>query len=112
MGKKLITALLLPLMLSALVACAGETAAPTSPATKPNPTPAPRPAPAPGPTLGIMFDTVPDVISPYGKTADINLSFTNEASEPRTVSRVSSFELSLWGTASSYYNRVNQLLIP
>jgi len=62
------------------VACAGETAAPTSPATEPNPTP------VPGPTPGIIFDRVPDVISPYSKTADINLSFTNEASEPRTIS--------------------------
>ena len=78
--KKLIIGLLVLFLLSMPVACAGETAAPTSPATEPNPTP------APGPTLGIMSDRVPDVISPYGKTADINLSFTNEASEPRTIS--------------------------
>jgi len=85
MMKKIITGLLMLSSLSMPVACAGEIAAPTSPATEPNPTPAPRPEPAPGPTLGIMFDRVPDVISTYGKTADINLSFTNEASEPRTV---------------------------
>lgn len=48
--------------------------------------PAPTPSPTPEPALDVMFDTVPDVISPYGETAGINLSFTNEASEPRTIS--------------------------
>jgi len=78
MGKKLlpITLALALILATPMVGCA-----PSS-----TPTPAPRPAPAPGPTPGIMFDTVPDVISPYGKTADVNLSFTNEASEPRNIS--------------------------
>jgi hypothetical protein len=80
--KKKVLLILLALLLAISLIAAGCRA----PALPTPPTPAPTPAPAPGPTPGIMFDTVPDVISPYGKTADINLSFTNEASEPRTVS--------------------------
>ena len=33
-----------------------------------------------------MFDRVPDVVSPYGERAGVDLSFTNKASEPRTIS--------------------------
>ncbi len=76
--RKIIIGLLMVFLLSALVACAQETATPTSTG--------PTPAPAPGPTPSIRFDRIPDVISPYGETAEINLSFTNEASETRTIS--------------------------
>ncbi len=76
--NRLITGLLMVFLLSAVVACAQETSTPTS--TEPTP------VPAPGPTPSIRFDRIPDVISPYGERAEINLSFTNEASEPRTIS--------------------------
>ncbi len=58
----------------------------------PTPDPAPAtvpalaPAPAPGPSPTVVFERVPDVISLYGETAEINLSFTNEASETRRIS--------------------------
>ncbi len=78
--RKIIIGTLMVFLLSALVACAGETVAPTSPSPAPNPTP------APGPARGIRFDRVPDVIGPYGEKVEINLSFTNEASEPRRIS--------------------------
>ena len=48
--------------------------------------PSPVPTPEPGPERGIMFDRVPNVVSLYGVRTEINLSFTNEASEPRTIS--------------------------
>ncbi len=80
MRKKLLTGLLVLFLLPISVACAGETEAP------PSPSPAPNPTPAPGPERGIRFDRVPDVVSPYGKQVEINLSFTNEASEPRSIS--------------------------
>jgi len=52
----------------------------------PAPTPAPGPAPGPGISLGVKFDRVPDVVASYGEKAKINLSFTNAASETRTIS--------------------------
>ncbi len=55
-----------------------------APAPPTSPVPAPTPAPGPSPT--VRFDRVPDVVSPYGERAEVNLSFTNEASEPRTIS--------------------------
>ncbi|MDD5037768.1 MAG: hypothetical protein PHN78_00380 [Dehalococcoidales bacterium] len=79
MTKKTIMGLLVLFLLTTLVACAGENPAPTSPSPASNPTP------APGPERGIRFDRVPDVIASYGNKAEINLSFTNEASEPRTL---------------------------
>lgn len=88
MMKKLITGLLVLFLLSASVACARETAAPTAPAptSVPTPTPALGPAPAPGISLGVGFDRVPDVVGPYGERVEINLSFTNAASEIQTIS--------------------------
>ncbi len=79
--KKLVIGILLLFLLFIPIACTGETAAPTSsPATEPVPTP------APGPARGIRFDRVPDVIGPYGEKVETSLSFTNEASEPHTIS--------------------------
>ena len=57
-----------------------------APATTTAPTTAvPMPTPAPGISLGIMFDRVPDVISPYGESGEINLSFTNQSSDTHTM---------------------------
>jgi hypothetical protein len=75
MMRKIITGLLMVFLLSVLVACTQKTATPTSPAR----------GPTPSISLGVMFDRVPDIISPYGETAEINLSFTNKASETRTI---------------------------
>jgi flagellar hook assembly protein FlgD len=80
MTKKIIVRLLVLFLLFTLVACAGKSMEPTSPSQTSNPTP------APGPERGIRFDRVPDVIASYGDKVEINLSFTNEASEPRTIS--------------------------
>jgi len=57
-----------------------------APTPVPTPTPAPGPAPGPGISLGVRFDRVPDVVASYGEKAKINLSFTNAASETRTIS--------------------------
>lgn len=73
--RKLITGLLLLLLVVVSFGCAREVTPP-----------APVPTPAPGPERTIMFDRVLDVIASYGEKAEINLSFTNEASEPRTLS--------------------------
>jgi hypothetical protein len=67
------------------------TTATATPTARPTPTAAPTttapaPTPTPGPSPGVVFNVVPDVISPYGETAEINLSFTNMASETRTIS--------------------------
>jgi len=59
-----------------------------TPVAEPEPTPAPEPAP--GISLGIMFDRVPDIISPYSEQTEIKLSFTNKASEPRLMSWLTS----------------------
>ena len=88
--KKLIVLCIVILMVILLVpvACVRETAPSTSPpppAPASIPTPDRRP-PTPGPSPSVMFDRVPDVISSYGEGAEISLSFTNEASELRTIS--------------------------
>ncbi|MBI4302751.1 MAG: hypothetical protein HY665_00215, partial [Chloroflexi bacterium] len=58
-----------------------------APTPTPTPTPTPVPAPTPAPTPSIIgFNRVPDVVSAYGQTAEINLSFTNRAPDVRTVS--------------------------
>jgi flagellar hook assembly protein FlgD len=79
MTKKIMGGLLVLFLLSMLVACNGESTSPASPSLTLNPTP------APGPERGIRSNRVPDVIASYGEKAEINLSFTNEASEPRTI---------------------------
>lgn len=59
---------------------------PPIPAPSPTaPVPEPSLTPVPGPSLGIVFNRIPDVISPYGEQAKIELSFTNQSSEPRTM---------------------------
>ncbi len=85
--KKLIIGLLVLFLLSMAVACARETAPSTSPpppAPASIPTPDRRP-PTPGPSPSVIFDRVPDVISSYGESVSIDLSFTNEATEPRII---------------------------
>jgi hypothetical protein len=83
--RKIIIGLLMTFLLSTLIACAQETANP-APTRVPAPTTTATPAPVPGISLGVMFDEVPDVISPYGETVEINLSFTNKASEIHAIS--------------------------
>jgi hypothetical protein len=71
-------------VLSIPIACAKETATPASPTTT-STSPTPIPTHAPGSTLSVVFNRVPDVVNPYGETAEINLSFTNRAAETRTI---------------------------
>ncbi len=73
--RKLIISLLLLLLVSISAGCAKMPLIPE-----------PKPTPAPGPTRAIVFDRIPDTISPYGGKVEITLSYTNEASEPRIMS--------------------------
>jgi hypothetical protein len=83
--KKTIIGLLVVFVLSIPIACAKETTIPTSQTTI-STSPTTAPTHAPGISLGVMFDKVPDVISHYGETVEINLSFTNRAAETHKIS--------------------------
>ncbi len=88
MSNRLITGLLI-LFLLLSVGCAGRTVVPSSPSPASEAMPAPEregPPPTPGIPSRVVFNRVPDVVSSYGERSEINLSFTNEASETRTIS--------------------------
>jgi hypothetical protein len=50
------------------------------------PTTVPAPIPAPAPSRMVTFERLPDIISAYGESVDVELVFTNEASELRMIS--------------------------
>lgn len=80
--KKIVTLciIILPVILLTAAGCQQDKGG------APAPAPAPTPAPAPGPSRMVMFERLPDIISLYGENVEINLTFTNEASEPRIIS--------------------------
>lgn len=86
MTNRVLAVFLLTLLISFSACAEGTPSTSSPPATAPAPSSIQIPAPAPGPEPGVRFDRGPDVVSLYGEIAEINLSFTNGASELRTIS--------------------------